>query len=179
MGLRRLLSLCLEDIQTARVRDPAARSMLEVLLCYPGVHAIWAHRVCHSLWHKDCLLLARLISQWARMHTGIEIHPGAVIGRRLFIDHGMGVVIGETATVGDDVTLFHGVTLGGTSLVPNAKRHPSVGNGVVMGAHAVALGPITIADGAKVGAGAVVLHNVPAGMTAVGVPARIKAPARQ
>lgn len=166
--------LMLEDIRTARERDPAARSLLEVALCYPGVHAVWAHRVSHWIWKRGpgMRLLARVVSQIARTATGIEIHPGAVIGRRLFIDHGMGVVIGETAEVGDDVTMFHGSTLGGTSM-SHGKRHPTVGNGVLIGAGATVLGPVTIGDGAKVGAGTVVVRDVPAGMVAVGAAARL------
>ena len=171
VGVRRLM---LEDVRTARERDPAARSLLEVALCYPGVHAVWAHRVSHWIWTRGPAfrLLARIVSQIARTATGIEIHPGAVIGRRLFIDHGMGVVIGETAIVGDDVTMFHGTTLGGTSM-SHGKRHPTVGNGVLIGAGATVLGPVTIGDGAKVGAGTVVVKDVPAGMVAVGAAARL------
>lgn len=172
IGVRRLM---LEDIRAARERDPAARSLLEVALCYPGVHAVWAHRVAHWIWNRGAAfrLLARIVSQIARAATGIEIHPGAVIGRRLFIDHGMGVVIGETAIVGDDVTMFHGTTLGGTSM-SHGKRHPTVGNGVLIGAGATILGPVTVGDGAKIGAGAVVVRDVPSGMVAVGAAARIR-----
>ncbi len=168
-------SLMLEDVRTARERDPAARSFVEVALCYPGVHAVWAHRVSHWIWVRGAgwRLVARIVSQIARAVTGIEIHPGAVIGRRLFIDHGMGVVIGETAVVGDDVTMFHGTTLGGTSM-SHGKRHPTVGSGVLIGAGATVLGPVTIGAGAKIGAGAVVVRDVPAGMVAVGPAARIR-----
>lgn len=172
LSMRRLM---LEDIRTARERDPAARSFLEVALCYPGVHAVWAHRLSHRIWKggPGLRLLARIVSQIARTATGIEIHPGAVIGRRLFIDHGMGVVIGETAEVGDDVTMFHGTTLGGTSM-SRGKRHPTVGNGVLIGAGATVLGPVTVGDHAKVGAGTVVVRDVPPGMVAVGAAARIR-----
>lgn len=170
-----MLALLLEDLRTARAKDPAARSLVEVALLYPGVHALWAHRVSHHLWTRrnPHRLLARAISQLARAITGVEIHPGAVIGRRFFIDHGMGVVIGETAEVGDDVLMFHGTTLGGTSM-SHGKRHPTVGNGVLIGAQATILGPVTIGDGAKIGACAVVVRDVPAGMVAVGASARIR-----
>ncbi|MFC5301360.1 serine O-acetyltransferase [Azospira restricta] len=161
-----------EDIQSVFDRDPAARSAWEVLTCYPGVHAALAHRFTHWLWGHRLRWLARFVSNLARTLTGIEIHPGATIGRRFFIDHGMGVVIGETAVIGDDVTLYHGVTLGGTSW-NKGKRHPTLGNGVVIGAGAKVLGPITIGDGAKVGSNAVVVKDVPPGTTAVGNPARI------
>lgn len=159
-----------EDLEAARRRDPAARSLVEVALGYPGVHALWIHRITHRMWHVAGLrLTARLVSQAARALTGIEIHPGAVIGRRLFIDHGMGVVIGETAEVGEDVVLFHGVTLGGRSM-SKGKRHPTVGDRVVIGAGAKVLGPITIGDDAQVGANAVVIRDVPPGAVVVGVP---------
>ena len=161
-----------EDIQSVFHRDPAARNTLEVLVCYPGLHAIWLHRVAHWLWGADWKLLARLVSHVGRWLTGIEIHPGATIGRRFFIDHGMGVVIGETAVIGDDVTLYHGVTLGGTSW-NKGKRHPTLEDGVVVGAGAQILGPITIGARAKVGSNAVVVKDVPAETTAVGNPARI------
>jgi serine O-acetyltransferase len=161
-----------EDIGSVFERDPAARSTLEVLTCYPGVHARIMHRISHLLWKWRFFWLARLLSHIARFLTGIEIHPGATIGRRFFIDHGMGVVIGETAEIGDDVTLYHGVTLGGTSW-KQGKRHPTLGNGVVVGAGAKILGPILIGDGAKIGSNAVVVKNVPAGATAAGIPARI------
>jgi serine O-acetyltransferase len=161
-----------EDIDSVFARDPAARSVFEVLTCYPGVHARIVHRMAHRLWHADLKWLARFVSHLGRMLTGIEIHPGAVIGRRFFIDHGMGVVIGETAEIGDDVTLYHGVTLGGTSW-KEGKRHPTLGNGVVVGAGAKILGPITVGEGAKIGSNAVVVKDVPAGATAAGIPARI------
>jgi len=161
-----------EDISSVFERDPAARSSLEVLTCYPGVHARILHRMSHRLWKWRLFWLARLLSHVARFFTGIEIHPGATIGRRFFIDHGMGVVIGETAEIGDDVTLYHGVTLGGTSW-KEGKRHPTLGNRVVVGAGAKILGPIYIGDGAKIGSNAVVVKEVPAGATAAGIPARI------
>jgi len=161
-----------EDIRSVFDRDPAARSAWEVLTCYPGVHAALAHRFAHWLWGHRLRWLARFTSNIARTLTGIEIHPGATIGRRFFIDHGMGVVIGETAVIGDDVTLYHGVTLGGTSWV-RGKRHPTLEDGVVVGAGAKVLGPITIGAGAKVGSNAVVVKDVPAGATAVGNPARV------
>ncbi|MEI7843131.1 MAG: serine O-acetyltransferase [Gallionellaceae bacterium] len=161
-----------EDIKSVFDRDPAARSTLEVLTCYPGVHARILHRISHGLWHWKLFWLARFLSHVARFLTGIEIHPGATIGRRFFIDHGMGVVIGETAEIGDDVTLYHGVTLGGTSW-KEGKRHPTLGNGVVVGAGAKILGPILIGAGAKIGSNAVVVKEVPAGSTAAGIPARI------
>ena len=162
-----------EDLQAARNRDPAARTLLEVALAYPGVHALWVHRVSHKMWtSSDRLKLpARLLSQAARAATGVEIHPGAKIGRRTFIDHGMGVVIGETAEVGDDVVLFHGTTLGGTKMQPG-KRHPTVGNNVTIGSGAKVLGPIEIGDGVSVGANAVVVKDVPAHHVALGVPAK-------
>ncbi len=161
-----------EDIASVFDRDPAARNTFEVLTCYPGVHARIAHRLAHRLWKWRFKWLARFTSHIARFFTGIEIHPGATIGRRFFIDHGMGVVIGETAEIGDDVTMYHGVTLGGTSW-KEGKRHPTLGNGVVVGAGAKVLGPIHIGDGAKIGSNAVVVRDVPAGATAAGVPARI------
>lgn len=160
-----------EDADVALTRDPAARTRLEVLLTYPGVHALWAHRVAHRWWQRGALLAARLLAAWARRRTGIEIHPGAQVGRRVFIDHGMGVVVGETAVIGDDVTLFHGVTLGGTR-TQAGRRHPQVGNRVTIGAGATVLGPIAIGDDARIGAGAVVLSDVAGGTTAVGIPAR-------
>ena len=161
-----------EDIASVFDRDPAARSTIEVLTCYPGVHARILHRLSNKLWHSNLKWLARFVSHIARWFTGIEIHPGATIGRRFFIDHGMGVVIGETATIGDDVMLYHGVTLGGTSW-KEGKRHPTLGNGVVVGAGAKILGPISIGDKATIGSNAVVVKDVPAGRTAVGIPARI------
>ncbi|MDF2442310.1 MAG: serine O-acetyltransferase [Subtercola sp.] len=160
-----------EDLRTAKRRDPAARSKLEVLLGYSGMHALWMHRLTHALWLRPGLKLpARLLSQAARFLTGVEIHPGAVVGRRVFIDHGMGVVIGETARVGDDVLIYHGVTLGGTGLVAGA-RHPVIGNGVLLGAGAKLLGPIVIGDGSAVGANAVVLQDTPPHSLVTGVPA--------
>lgn len=161
-----------EDISCVFERDPAARSTWEVLTCYPGFHALTLHRVSHWLWSARFRWLARFLSHFTRWFTGIEIHPGATIGRRVFIDHGMGVVIGETAVISDDCTLYHGVTLGGTSW-NKGKRHPTLLPGVVIGAGAKVLGPITLAAGAKVGSNAVVVRDVPAGATAVGIPARI------
>ena len=161
-----------EDIDSVFARDPAARSVFEVITCYPGLHARVVHRIAHWLWHAKLKWLARFLSHLGRFLTGIEIHPGATIGRRFFIDHGMGVVIGETAEIGDDCTLYHGVTLGGTSW-KEGKRHPTLGNGVVVGAGAKILGPITIGDSAKIGSNAVVVKNVPMGATAAGIPARI------
>ncbi len=161
-----------EDIQSVLERDPAATSRFSVLLNYPGLHAVWTHRVNHWLWRRGFRLLARCLSQLSRFRTGIEIHPGATIGRRLFIDHGMGVVIGETAIIGDDVTLYHGVTLGGTSLAKK-KRHPTLGNGVVIGNTSSILGDIVVGDNSRVGAGSVVLRDVPPNSTVVGVPAHI------
>jgi serine O-acetyltransferase len=158
-----------KDIQMVMERDPAARSTLEVGMLYPGLHAIWLHRIAHALWQHRWVFLARLISQVGRWLTGIEIHPGAQIGERVLIDHGMGVVIGETAEIGDDVLIYSGVVLGGRSL-SKGKRHPTVGNGVVIGAGALVLGNITLGDGSKVGAGTVVLKDVPAGSTVVGTP---------
>ncbi|MFZ5755289.1 MAG: serine O-acetyltransferase [Pseudomonadota bacterium] len=161
-----------EDIRSVFARDPAARNTLEVVLTYPGLHALIFHRMAHALWNCGLKLLARMLSTFSRWLTGIEIHPGAVIGKRFFIDHGMGVVIGETAEIGDDVTLYHGVTLGGTSW--NAgKRHPTIGNGVVIGAGAKVLGPITVGEGARVGSNSVVTKPVPPGATVVGIPGRI------
>ncbi len=161
-----------EDIKTVFSKDPAARSVAEVVLCYPGLHAIWLHRLANYLWVHRLKLFARLISQINRFLTLIEIHPGATIGRRVFIDHGAGVVIGETAKVGDDVLMYQGVVLGGTSL-EKGKRHPTISNNVVIGTGAVALGNITIGDGAKVGSGSVVVKSVPAGATVVGIPGRV------
>lgn len=160
-----------EDISVVFERDPAARSTWEVLTTYPGLHALMVHRLAQRLWCWNLKWLARFIAHLGRWLTGIEIHPGAQIGRRVFIDHGMGVVIGETAEIGDDSTLYHGVTLGGTSW-NKGKRHPTLGKGVVVGAGAKILGPIFIGDGARVGSNAVVVKDVPAGATAVGIPAR-------
>ena len=163
-----------EDLEAARRRDPAARTMIEVALGYPGVHAVWGYRIAHRMWREPGLrLMARLFSQAVRGATGIEIHPGAQLGRRLFIDHGMGVVIGETAVVGDDVVLFHGATLGGKAM-RRGKRHPTLGDHVVVGAGAKILGPVWIGDGAQIGANAVVVKDVPAHAVAVGVPATVR-----
>lgn len=167
-----------EDLASVRERDPAARSTWEVLTCYPGIHALVLHRLAHAAWRRGFHWLGRFISHIGRLLTGIEIHPGARIGRRVFIDHGMGVVIGETAEVGDDCTIYQGVTLGGTSLYRGEKRHPTLGKGVVVGAGAKVLGGFTVGDGAKIGSNAVVVKPVPAGATAVGNPARILDPAR-
>ena len=162
-----------EDIAVVFDRDPAARSTWEVLTCYPGLHAlVWHRMVSHPLWRGGFRWLARWLAHWGRFLTGIEIHPGATLGRRVFIDHGMGVVIGETAEIGDDCTLYHGVTLGGTSW-NKGKRHPTLGRGVVVGAGAKILGPILIGAEAKIGSNAVVVREVPAGATAVGIPARV------
>ncbi len=161
-----------EDIQCVFARDPAARNTFEVLTLYPGLHALIFHRLAHALWKRRLKWLARALSTLARWITGIEIHPGAVIGRRFFIDHGMGVVIGETAEIGDDCTLYHGVTLGGTSW-NKGKRHPTLGNDVVVGAGAKVLGPITIGDDVRIGSNAVVVKNVAAAATVVGVPGRV------
>ncbi len=160
-----------EDIAAIMERDPAARSRREVVLCYPGLHAVLLHRLAHAAWRAGWLLVGRSISHFGRLVTGIEIHPGARIGRRLFIDHGMGCVIGETSEIGDDVTLYHGVTLGGVSL-ENEKRHPTLEDGVIVGSGAQVLGPITVGAGARIGANAVVLKPVAPGVTMVGIPAR-------
>jgi serine O-acetyltransferase len=169
------LALAREDVRTAFLRDPAAHSASVVALSYPGVHVLWQHRWAHWLWGHGRHTSSRLLSQFARWSTGIEIHPGAAIGRRCFIDHGMGVVIGETAILGDDVLLYHGVTLGGTS-AHHGKRHPTVGNRVIIGAGAKILGPVTIGDDARVGANSVVTRDVPAGATVTGIPARVRRP---
>jgi serine O-acetyltransferase len=161
-----------EDIRTVFEMDPAARSLVEVLLCYPGLHALWFYRWAHFFWTHRLKLLGRLWSHCGRFWTGIEIHPGATIGRRVFIDHGMAVVIGETAEVGDDVLMYQGVVLGGTSLEKH-KRHPTIGNRVVIGSAAIVLGPIKVGDGARIGANSVVVNPVPPGATVVGVPGRI------
>ncbi|MEQ3641497.1 MAG: serine O-acetyltransferase [Alteromonas sp.] len=161
-----------DDIQGVFHRDPAARNTFEVLTNYPGLHAVWLHRVSHKLWKAQWKWLARTLSTFNRWLTGIEIHPGATLGRRVFIDHGMGVVIGETAEIGDDVTLYHGVTLGGTSWKAG-KRHPTLKNGAVVGAGAKVLGPITIGENGKVGSNSVVVKDIPDGATAVGIPGRI------
>lgn len=167
-----LRTLLREDIKSVFDRDPAARSVPEVLFSYPGVHALWFHRLAHRMWSRGLKFWARLLSHVARMLTGIEIHPGATIGRRFVIDHGMGVVIGETTEIGDDVMLYQGVTLGGTSL-EKVKRHPTLEDGVVVGAAATVLGAVTIGRGARIGAGAVVVRDVPPGATVVGVAGRV------
>jgi serine O-acetyltransferase len=161
-----------EDINCVFARDPAARTSFEVFTTYPGLHAVLVHRLSHALWNSGFKWLARFLSNVARLFTGIEIHPGAQMGRRFFIDHGMGVVIGETAIIGDDCTLYHGVTLGGTSW-QKGKRHPTLGRDVVVGAGAKVLGPIDIGDGARIGSNAVVVKPVPPGATVVGIPGRI------
>ncbi|MCT9809740.1 serine O-acetyltransferase [Acidovorax sp. Be4] len=168
-----MLARLRSDIQCILDRDPAARSTWEVVTCYPGLHAIWLQRPAHWCWNHGFRWLGRFISHLARWLTGIEIHPGAVIGERVFIDHGMGVVIGETAVVGDGCTIYHGVTLGGTSLYKGVKRHPTLGRDVVVSAGAKVLGGFEVGDGAKIGSNAVVIKPVPAGATAVGIPARI------
>src|SRR5512147_333720 len=162
-----------EDVASVFERDPAARSTWEVLTCYPGLHAIWMHRIAHGFWTRGLRWLGRLTSHLSRWLTGIEIHPAVVVGRRVFIDHGMGVVVGETAEIGDDCTIYQGVTLGGTSLYRGTKRHPTLGKGVVVSAGAKVLGGFLVGDGAKIGSNAVVIKPVPAGATAVGIPARI------
>jgi serine O-acetyltransferase len=170
--VKKVFRLLREDLQTVFKKDPAARSTLEVLFCYPGLHAIWNHRVAHFLWKHKMRLLGRMMSHTARFVTGVEIHPGAIIGRRFFIDHGMGVVIGETSEIGDDVLLYQGVVLGGTTH-EKKKRHPTLGNNVVVGAGAILLGDIVIGDEARVGAGSVVVTSLEPRTTAVGVPARV------
>ena len=164
-----------QDIACVKARDPAARFGLEILMTYPGVHAVMIHRVAHRLWRAGARFPARLLSWWGRFLTNVDIHPGAVIGQRLFIDHGAGVVIGETAVIGDDVTLYHGVTLGGTSWSPG-RRHPTLEDGVLVGAGAKILSPVVVGRGARVGANAVVMDNVPPGMTVVGIPGRVVKP---
>lgn len=166
-----LLERVREDIRVIMDKDPAARSVAEVVLCYPGFHAVLFHRLAHWTWMQGFRLPGRMISHAGRILTGIEIHPAAQLGRRVFIDHGMGCVIGETAIVGDDVTLYHGVTLGGVTL-RKEKRHPTIGDRVVVGSGAQVLGPVTVGEGARIGANAVVLSDVPAGVTMVGIPAR-------
>ncbi len=161
-----------EDVQTVFAKDPAARSIFEVLTCYPGLHAIWLHHLAHALWRHRWRWLPRFISHVTRWLTGIEIHPGAHLGRRVFIDHGMGVVIGETAEIGNDVLIYKGVVLGGVSLA-RTKRHPTICNGVVLGSNAIILGPIEIGESAKIGSGSVVVKPVPACATVVGVPGRV------
>lgn len=161
-----------EDIAAIRERDPAARSKWEILTCYPGLHALFFHRIAHACWNAGFLWFGRWLSHWGRFLTGIEIHPGAKIGHRVFIDHGLGVVIGETAEIGDDCTIYQGVTLGGTAL-NGGKRHPTLGRGVVVGAGAKVLGPITIGEGSRIGANAVVVRDVPPDVVVVGVPGEI------
>ena len=161
-----------EDIQTIKERDPAAKNYVEILLCYPGLHAIWFHRLAHALYQWRWYTTARLISHFSRWFTGVEIHPGAKIGRRLFIDHGMGVVIGETSEIGDDCLIYKGVVLGGTTL-EKKKRHPTLGNRVIIGSNSTVLGAITLGDGVRIGSGSVVVKTVPPGATVVGVPGRI------
>ncbi|MDU0969053.1 MAG: serine O-acetyltransferase [Actinomycetaceae bacterium] len=173
MDVLSLLALMREDVATARRRDPAATSVIEVALTYPGVHAVWGYRLAHALWLKDNKLAARIVSAITRMRTGVDIHPGAHIGRRLFIDHANGVVIGETTEIGTDCVLFHQVTLGGVAMTPG-KRHPTLGDHVMVGAGAKVLGPITIGSHAKVAANAVCVKDVPAGCVAIGVPAQLK-----
>src|SRR6516165_446965 len=167
-----LLKNLRDEIDATLARDPAARSRLEVVLCYPGFQALLFHRFAHWLWQLRWLLAGRFVSHVGRVLTGIEIHPGARIGKRVFMDHGMGIVIGETAEVGDDVTLYQGVTLGGTSIERGQKRHPTIGNGVIVSSHAQILGPFRVGDGARIGAQAVVLNEVPEGATMVGIPAK-------
>lgn len=162
----------LEDIRAVLRADPAARTLGEVVTSYPGLHALWFHRVAHRLWKCDWNTLARMISHVSRHYTGVEIHPGATIGRRVFIDHGMGVVVGETAVIGDDCLIYKGVVLGGTSL-QRQKRHPTLGKGVTVGSNACILGAVTVGDGARIGSGSVVIKDVEAGGTAVGIPGRV------
>jgi serine O-acetyltransferase len=171
-----MLNALFDEVDSIIARDPAARHRWEVITCYPGLHAVWLHRVAHFLWKSGLQWVARFWSMLARLLTGIEIHPGAKIGRRIFLDHGLGIVIGETTEIGDDCTIYQGVTLGGTSLYKGVKRHPTLGKGVVISAGAKVLGGFTVGDGARVGSNAVVLKEIPAGATAVGVPARILHP---
>ena len=172
-----MLATLRRDLRAARDRDPAARSSFEIAICYSGVHAVWSHRICHWLWQNDFKFLARACSELARLLTGVDIHPAAVLGQGVFIDHATGVVIGETAEVGDDVTIYQGVTLGGTSL-DRVKRHPTVGNRVTIGAGAKVLGAITIGDDSRIGANAVVVKSVPPNSVVVGVPGQIIARSR-
>jgi serine O-acetyltransferase len=171
-----MLARLREDIDCILERDPAARSAFEVLTCYPGLHALFLHRIAHACWTRRWHWLGRIVSHLGRWLTGIEIHPGATIGRRVFIDHGMGVVIGEMAEIGDECTIYQGVTLGGTKLAKGAKRHPTLERGVIVGANACVLGGFTVGEGARVGSGAVLTKPLPAGATAVGNPARIILP---
>ena len=165
-----------DHVDSIIVLDPAARNRLEVITCYPGLHAVWLHRISHFFWNLGLKWIARLMSMFSRFLTGIEIHPGAKIGRRVFLDHGLGIVIGETTEIGDDCTIYQGVTLGGTSLYKGMKRHPTLGKGVVISAGAKVLGGFTVGDGARVGSNAVALKEIPPGATAVGIPARILHP---
>ena len=165
-----------DQVDSIIVRDPAARNRLEVITCYPGLHAVWLHRIAHFFWNLGLKWLARFLSMFSRLITGIEIHPGAKVGRRVFLDHGLGIVIGETTEIGDDCTIYQGVTLGGTSLYKGVKRHPTLGKGVVVSAGAKVLGGFTVGDGARIGSNAVVLKEIPPGATAVGIPARILHP---
>ena len=158
-----------EDVQAVMVKDPAAKSFIEVLLCYPGMHALWMHQITHWLWERHLRLLARVLAHIVRRRTGVEIHPGARIGRRVVIDHGMGIVIGETAEVGDDVLIYQGVTLGGLSF-EDKKRHPTINDGVVIGAHAILLGPITVGEGTKIGAGAALRRDIAPGSVILAAP---------
>ena len=167
-----MLSRLKEDIKSVFDRDPAARSILEVIFCYPGLHAIWIHRISRFFWKQGFLLIGRMVSHLGRFLTGIEIHPGAQIGKGFFIDHGMGVVIGETAEIGENVTLYHGVTLGGVSW-EKTKRHPTIGDNVVIGSGAKVLGPFTVGKGSKIGSNSVVVKEVPANSTVVGIPGRV------
>jgi len=176
--LRRAAATAKEDVLAARARDPAAKSTWEVVLTYPGIHAVWVHRIAHVLYERRHTTAARVVSHVNRFFTGLEIHPGAKIGRRVFIDHGMGVVIGETAEIGDDCLLYKGVVLGGTSL-SKGKRHPTLKNGVTVGSNACILGPIEVGEGARIGSGSVVVRPVPAGATVVGVPGRVAITSRQ
>lgn len=161
-----------EDIRSALAKDPAAKNVLEVVLCYPGLHALWFHRIAHFLYEKRLYVIARMLSHISRFLTGIEIHPGARIGRRVFIDHGMGIVIGETTEIDDDVLLYKGVVLGGTTL-EKVKRHPTIGKNVIIGSNSCVLGPVVIGDGARIGSGSVVVKDVPAGATVVGIPGKV------
>ncbi len=170
-GAFEFVARAVEDVQAVLEHDPAARNALEVILVYPGLHAIWMHRLAHRWWEKGHVLTPRVVAHLNRMLTGIEVHPGATLGRRVFIDHGMGIVIGETATVGDECLLYKGVVLGGTSLA-RKERHPTLGKGVVVGTNACVLGPIQVGDGAKVGSNSVVIRDVPEGATVVGVPGK-------
>jgi serine O-acetyltransferase len=171
-GGKKVFDILREDLKTVFQRDPAARSVLEVIFCYPGFHALLFYRLGHFFWTRKLFFLGRLVSHFGRFFTGIEIHPGAVIGRRFFIDHGMGVVIGETTEIGDDCTLYHGVTLGGTSWAKE-KRHPTLGNNVIVGAGAKILGPFRVGDHSKIGSNSVVVKEVPDNTTVVGVPGRV------